>query len=469
MEKQKINITKFQKLILIFMFFVLIVPVFCQSQFMLYADDTTQEIVYSNVLDDLKKDSTFNADNYPIIENDYSLKVIQIAESVNNELFVYVYQPLGDKNVLASSISLSLESDLQTQSFMMHNLTFINSSQTLFKYKVNGIKTSSATSRYYEISSIYRKFIENVDINSNNNLTQEVAYPVNKVYVVTNNSIECHELEFVQILEKYVGFVRYDGEKRLLLFNNFDHLDSHFIAFSTNKQIDCLMEADVYFQTRTASYSDKSGDTTYGSWQEKYSSLNNTNTGKYESGKWSYSWKEIQSVDEFISSEHTQNVYDNGLIAIGQYRSLTTSALEDLKSKQWVLRFYESSYTESVSTSTGGINYDCEEISKVSLLRLKFQSQGGVYNLGVVDNKTSNVPDAEPDNKTSYDIKISNKLIRVILSLFAVFLIIVLILFAPVIFTYLAKIIEFLIKAIIWIISLPIKIIQSIFSDNNKN
>ncbi|HBK01806.1 MAG TPA: hypothetical protein DDY77_02075, partial [Clostridiales bacterium] len=40
------------------------------------------EIVYTGVLEDLGKDSSFSADNYPTVENDYSLKIIQLAESV---------------------------------------------------------------------------------------------------------------------------------------------------------------------------------------------------------------------------------------------------------------------------------------------------------------------------------------------------------------------------------------------------
>ena len=48
---------------------------------------------YSNVLDDLKEDSAFNLKDYPAIIFDYNLNVIQIAESTDGELFVYVYQP----------------------------------------------------------------------------------------------------------------------------------------------------------------------------------------------------------------------------------------------------------------------------------------------------------------------------------------------------------------------------------------
>ena len=52
-----------------------------------------EQIPYTNVMEDLEKDNSFKLEDYPAVEDDYSLQVIQIAESVNGELFVYVYQP----------------------------------------------------------------------------------------------------------------------------------------------------------------------------------------------------------------------------------------------------------------------------------------------------------------------------------------------------------------------------------------
>ena len=69
---------------------------------------TSANVVYTNVLDDLKKDSGFKPSNYPEKADDYSLQVIQLAESSDNELFVYVYQPSGQmKKLSACSINIS--------------------------------------------------------------------------------------------------------------------------------------------------------------------------------------------------------------------------------------------------------------------------------------------------------------------------------------------------------------------------
>ena len=54
-----------------------------------------ESVTYTNVLEDLRKDSSFDTGNYPANTTDYTLQVIQLAESADRELFVYVYQPSG--------------------------------------------------------------------------------------------------------------------------------------------------------------------------------------------------------------------------------------------------------------------------------------------------------------------------------------------------------------------------------------
>ena len=50
----------------------------------------TSNAKYTDVLQDLKRDDNFNTENYPINNEDYSLKVIHVAENVENKLFIYV-------------------------------------------------------------------------------------------------------------------------------------------------------------------------------------------------------------------------------------------------------------------------------------------------------------------------------------------------------------------------------------------
>ena len=70
---------------------------------------------YSGVLEDLQKDETFNIEDYPAINDDYSIQVIQIAESSDNELFIYVYQPAAKvKFFQATQVNMSLNDKVDT-------------------------------------------------------------------------------------------------------------------------------------------------------------------------------------------------------------------------------------------------------------------------------------------------------------------------------------------------------------------
>lgn len=91
MEKVKKNKNFLLKLVLIVaLLSVLIMPLFTTYSNTTYAEDGLQD-KYTNVLDDLKKDKNFDIDNFPEIENDYSVKVVQVAENSDNDLFVYTY------------------------------------------------------------------------------------------------------------------------------------------------------------------------------------------------------------------------------------------------------------------------------------------------------------------------------------------------------------------------------------------
>ena len=125
-----------------------------------YADNAA----YTGVLEDLSKDENFTTTLYPTKSNDYSLQVIQIAESTGKELFVYVYQPSGQaKNLCASSINISLKPRNDISNIRNYKLTLLNSSGVFYKYRVEGFTVSTADTRYYTITTIYRPFDKKID------------------------------------------------------------------------------------------------------------------------------------------------------------------------------------------------------------------------------------------------------------------------------------------------------------------
>ena len=97
------------------------------------AEETTD--TYTDVLEDLQKDENFNPDDYPAVANDYSLQVIQIAESVNNELFVYVYQPSDEtKDLVATEIRMSTPELGIDSTYKDYKLILLSSQGVFDKY-----------------------------------------------------------------------------------------------------------------------------------------------------------------------------------------------------------------------------------------------------------------------------------------------------------------------------------------------
>lgn len=354
------------------------------------ADST--ETVYSNVMDDLQKDDTFDPAKYPEKANNHSLQVITIAESANYELFVYVYQP----NATHTAVSINISTAYYAKEYQNYTLTLLSSEGVFSKYVVNDFVVSNTTVRYYEISSIFRK----IDIPLVGNWISEASYAVGKRFEIdeTKGTFAVYDIDLIEVVSKYVGLVRYIGDYNF--WGTEWHCDSHYVAFSTDRDIDKLYEADIYFKSRSARYQEYGNSYEYGSYATQTVHLNHEQEMEYDGGKFSYLKERIQTVDEFIKTEKTENKYDAKIYQAYAKSELTEEGLNDLQGKEWVVRFYESEY-KSEPGFYGGVEY-YTEVSDVSILRLKFETDGVVYNLGVVDNKQTS--DGNPDNETKVEI-----------------------------------------------------------------
>lgn len=408
-----------------------------------------ESITYSGVMDDLKKDTSFKPENYPTKTDDYSLKIIQLAESVNKELFVYVYQPSGKaKDFKASSINISTTIN-DSISYLNYKLELLNSNGVFYKYKVSGLTVKDESVRYYAISSIYRPFDESIDKQaSGGNTVTEVNYAVNKQYCFGEINgkpyVNCVDIETIVVTDKFVGFVRYPDGFKLYV----GACDSHFVAFNTNKPMDKLLEADVYYTTQeySSSWAAFVGENeTFGKKADNYAYLKYTDKVEHTGGGWfagTYKWDRIQTVDDFIKNEDREQIFSGAVIDVKISSKLTDAALNELKGKKWVLRFTETDYTLWSGQGTYGTFSTI--VGDVTILRLKFETDGITYNLGVIDNKQSGSKD--PSNETDIDISL-NKRGKMILYLLMLILLIIL----------LAPILPYIIRLVVWIITLPFK------------
>ena len=372
-----------------------------------YAEETTA----SNVLTDLHKDAAFQESEYPLSASDASLKVIQIAESTNQELLVYVYQPSGQsKKLIASSINVSTTSDFKNPDYKNYGLTLLNASGVFFKYAVKDFRVSSASKRYYTISSILRYFNEAVGDKQADyeNKVTEVPYEVAKQYCFVNEDgttrCEAVDIETITITEKFVGFVRYYDGFNLYL----NACDSHFIAFDTDRPIDKLMEADVSFEQQSYSYTFAAlagAHETFGEPQKKYAYLTADQHVDYEAGGLfgrTYKWSRIETVKQFLEETVSkQKVFEGVIFGVNSGTELKENAEESFKGLKWVLRFVETPYFFAVNNTIQ--SQESTLIENTLILRLKFQTAGKTYNLGVIDNKQTGSKD--PINKPpNYEI-----------------------------------------------------------------
>lgn len=497
MKAKEKNIT------LILVLFLLLVSLFSSfSLTSVYALDNKNN--YSNVLDDLKADENFNADKYVENPDNNNLQIIQIAESEAKELFIYIYQPniTGNYDLTPTTISISTAIN-DNAKWQLYNLTLLNTNKTLFKYKVENLVVKEDALRYYDITEMHRKFIKELDgENGNDNIVNEVPIKVaqrwtactvdNKVtYVQTKNDV-------VEITDKYVDFLRYP---QATWFGGLD-VDSHYVAFSTDHNIENLYEVDINFVTRTfkktytwsldgeqvASENNQnhtamittSQKLTSGTTYEHGDYINHDKTFTYEDkvdyeigNGWGfttkYNWKRVQSVESFITE-----VESNKDLKV----SFTETAKNNVKNKQWVLRFYESEYKDNATYVGPLLTKRIEtgtDVEQVTILRLKFEASGTVYNLGVVDNKQTG--DDEPGNnvQTNYQyvwkqiIETFNNVLNFlknnwqyfVYAILAIIALIVIAPFMPMIVTGIGKLIVTIFKGIWWAITLPFNILKT--------
>ncbi len=418
----------------------------------------------TNVLLDLQKDPNFKVEDYRDKSDDHSIQVIQIAESTAKELLIYTYQPCQRTlRLTATSVNMSLSEKVPGTN--IYNLELVSEEGVFGKYKVKDLKVSDEAYRYYNITSIYRALINGVDTPSgNDNTINEVAFEVGKLFKASTADGKVtytHEfVETIEIINPYVDFLRYSSGFWLAT----GACDSHYIAFDTDKQIDFLIEARVYYKYRSAhsEVGTSNEGIRYGTEYEDTKDINGEDKGQtLEYGHpWftkKFEWNRIQTTEKFKATE-----------------TLKDETIKNLEGTKWILRFYETSFN-SYWDGTGGYT-DYTDVSNVSILRLKFITNGRLYDLGTVSNKITGDGIPGGGEKDTFDAfrwleDLGNKLgipawvfiLIIVLLILAIALPILSLIFPvvgqalKVVFKAIGKVIEWIFKALVWIIELPFK------------
>ncbi len=357
------------------------------------------------VITDLEKDEAFDAWDYPHKDKDYSLQVIQIAESAAGNVYVYTYQPHGvTDETLATEINMSLSETVSGTK--LYPLTLMDRSGVFGKYRVGGVSVSEEPTRYYNITSIYRALDKEIDgATGNDNTGDKKAYPVRNVYKVTTENgkkvYSRNETYVVNIVNPYSDYMLYTEYTNYPMHGvspiipNVDKgffVDAHYVAFSTDWAIDRLLSATVQYEHYSADGTASKfldfncgADVTYGKRSNGYAYPKYSDKVEVDSSFWGskhkYTWNRIQTVTDFIASER-----------------LTAETEANLKGLQWVLRFTETERTQKKTSILGYDRYETHWtiVDRVAVLRLEFETDGVVYNLGAVSDAVSG--DGYPGN-----------------------------------------------------------------------
>lgn len=434
--------------------------------------------IESNVISDLCNDPNFNIDDYPSISiesakenpNIKTLQLIQIAESDNKELFLYVYQPINnDLLFISSSISMSIgySKDGQDLNPSNYELELISYKDTFCKYKVLNYTVSDNEKRYYNIICIRRYFDYSFDkqIPGTELVGNEKVVDVGQQWYCynTNDGIkyEMNTFETLEIKVKYTGNLQFDsGYKFGNVLGKFDYGLSWFICFDLIDYIALkIYDADLTYKIRDATRSvglGLDGNWKYGDWSDDIKlTLSENDTASYNGeGLFSknYTWNRIMTSKDFLENAENQKMI------------ISDEAKENILNSQWVFAFAETEMN-FISGTSSSTTYS-KDISKIAILRINFFNiDKKTYNLGVVSDRVNpdNISDGYGGNKDLDDLLGESKdLFKKIIQILAIIvLIVVLYLFTP--------IIKVLFQGIIYILSLPFKLIKWIFKKDKTN
>ena len=440
------------------------------------ADGTST--TYSNALDDLKKDSNFNPDDYPDKPDDYSLQVITVAEGENGELFVYVYQPSNaTKDLRAAKINMALQEPADKDIlYEAYDLTWLNSNGVFDKYLVNDFTILDDTQRYYSIAAIYRTFDATLGDKheaGKDDITGYKSFLVAQYWGIYRYNgipfIESKELNVVKCEINSVGYTRYwDG---FGLLSGVQYCDSHFIAFSITdpnfKEIEWVYDVTVTYQTRPYEFYGYGGIYTGYKYTEEASTEKGLKVSEGSEGyndpniplfSKKYTWNRIVATDTFISETEDQT-----------NKFVDEDSKKNLNNAQYVVRFLETERYEKKATTTNGYDtYTGIAVSNVGLVQLHFLADKQEYNLGVVADIVSD--DGNPDFYVGALDNLKNN-IEETMDWLKVILRVVVLIFLFTVFsgpvTFILRILydgfKFIVKIAWWLVTLPFRIIAFFF------
>ncbi len=435
-----------------------------------YAAEADNEIV----LDELTSDPNFNPEDYPDDPEDFSLKVIQIGEDEDKNLYLYVYQPSHNSiDLLGTSVSISygFSSNGSNLSPQMYELEFVSTSGVFDKYLVKDFAEATGSNaqgqRYYNIVAIYREFNSVIDSSIDYGETDEIGYSVGQQWYAydVNNSVsyQMNTFETLEVTFNFIGNLEFSNgfSWENLFVNEIDQGYAWFVAFDLEDYVAThIYDADISFRVRTVEKTTSilTSSTVTSEWEPKVITLTDKDIMSYQGDGLrarEYSWNRIQTSSDFISTVENNKA------------SISDEAKTKLQNSQWVFSFYEAEYLNSISSATNTRVEKYSEVEELAILRIKFMDTNHkIYDMGVVSDKVTadNISDGYGGLKDIEDIMNDmGQLFQQIAMIFGIVFLVVIVIALLSSFAPLSSIIKFILKSIVYVITLPFRIIKGIF------
>lgn len=425
----------------------------------------------ASVLTDLQKDSNFNISDYPSDYTDYSIKLIQIAETTAKELVVYIYQPSHYKVDLTAtkiSISYGYSKDGSGLEPKIYPLKLLSTEGVFDKYLVENYTMTSDTSRYYNIVSIFRNYNSTADKEKNDGFDftdiacsvgqQWCAYYLNDSIVYEMNTFNTMQID--TIYEDNIDFndsmswnnftCNYNkGQVWFKCFNAPDYVIKHIFDVDLTWKKQYMKYTSFNLTTDT---DEAIGDIEYidNITIDDKDVIEYTNSGLI---KRTYSWNKILSSIDFINALNKNKC------------ELNDEALEKIKASQWVITYditpcniefvggtYVSSYKYHYNVFDSGI------------LRISFQDIiGKFYNLGVVNSLTSPDSISGGNNSLAHLLSTLGDFFTKLFQILGILALILVLIFVSNLILPVFKFLRIIWNGILFVICLPFKLINWIF------
>ena len=403
----------------------------------------------------------------------------------NLRSYVYLNLPTSVNNyvddlTISISTSVSDENYNITENYEKFRLRYINSEATWYKYEILDLPNLDYTTRRYHIEEIF--------------VVGQAAYlgfQIDEVYIfngITNDSMQVfnEEIETITITDKEVVFYCHGDSmdffvKDTGIMNPKDiYTDAWYIFFNTDKKIDELMEIELtytqydyhlhhvfipsvetavteeYIEENKSLYpNDYENGKSYVNYHESEITVIEPGTTKvsYTDNKWFGKYD--------ISYENLDNILD-----LKEYQAQDSDKFifTDYANKYaWGVHFKDTErFYDSLGNSTSGMiqyyDLDGSGMSDVAILRLKFKTSGIVHNCYAVDVPTDDFTGESAEVDTKFE-----EWFEKILALVGILVFVVIIGYLLPVFKALFEGLGVILKWILVIISLPFRLIGSLF------